>query len=85
MYKQFLNRTREIYGKYVTFAPHPRSLERSAPPIKEEQEQFEFNDINSALAGTIEAIQNAPQPQSKPLTHGDMVEFVEQAVSKGNI
>ena len=56
VYKEFLYKTREIYGKYVTFAPHPRSLEGSVPPTKEEQEQFGFNDISSALASTIEAI-----------------------------
>ena len=85
IYKQFLNRTMEIYGKYITFAFHPRSLEGSAPPTKGEQERFGFNDISSALAGTIEAIQNALQPQSKPLTHRNMVELIEQAVNKGNI
>ena len=85
VYKQFLHKTREIYGKYVTFAPHRRSLEGTALPTKEEHDQFGFNDISSTLAsGIIEAIKNAPQPQIKPLSHGDMVDLIDQAVSKGN-
>ena len=69
VYKQFLYKTREIYGKYVTFAPHLRSLEGTAPPTKEKHDQFGFNDISSTLASTIEAIKNAPQPQIKRLSH----------------
>ena len=84
VYKQYMYKTKEICGKYVTFTPHPRSIEGIAPPTKDELEELGLNDINTTLAGTIEALQNALQPHAKNLTHGEMVELVEKVVNKGN-
>ena len=82
VYKQHLYKTKEICRKYVTFTPHLRSLEGTSSLTKDELEQFGLNDINRILVGTIEAIQNALQPQGKNLTHGEMKEIVEQAMRK---
>lgn len=53
----------KIHNSYVTFTPHPKSLEGTLPPSEEQKKQFGFCDINSALVNTIEAIQNAPNNQ----------------------
>ena len=62
-YHQFVNQTHKIHSTHITFTPHPRSLEGSLKPSKEEKERHGFCDINTALANTIEAIQNAPSAQ----------------------
>jgi hypothetical protein len=40
-------------------------LEGTLPPSDEQQKLFGFCDINTALANTLEAIQNAPNNQGK--------------------
>ena len=63
VYHQFVNKTHKIHNSHVTFTPHPKSLEGTLPPTEEQQKQFGFCDINSALVNTLEAIQNAPSNQ----------------------
>ena len=63
VYHQFVNKTHKIHNSHVTFTPHPKSIEGTFPPTEEQQKQFGFCDINSALVNTIEAIQNAPNNQ----------------------
>ena len=65
VYHQFVNKTHKIHNSHVTFTPHPKSLEGSLPPPEEQQKQFGFCDINSALVNTIETIQNAPSNHKK--------------------
>ena len=65
VYRQYVNKTLRIHNSHVTFTPHPKSLEGSLPPSDEQQKLFGFCDINTALANTLEAIQNAPSTQSK--------------------
>jgi ribosomal protein S18 len=63
VYHQFVNKTHKIHNSHVTFTPH--NLEGTLLPSKEQQKQFGFCDINSALVNTIEAIQNAPSNHKK--------------------
>ena len=63
VYHQCVNKTHKIHNSHVAFTPHPKSLEGSFPPTEEQQKQFGFCDINSALVNTLEAIQNAPNNQ----------------------
>ena len=63
VYHQFVNKTHRIHNSHVTFTPHPKSLEGTFPPSEEQQKQFGFCNINSALVNTLEAIQNAPNTQ----------------------
>ena len=65
VYRQFVNKTHKIHNSHVTFTPHPKSLEGTLPPSDEQQKLFGFCDINTALANTLEAIQNAPNNQGK--------------------
>lgn len=63
VYHQFVNKTYKIHNSHVTFTPHPKSLEGTLPPTEEQQKQFGFCNINSALVNTLEAIQNASSSQ----------------------
>ena len=63
VYHQFVNKTFKIHNSHVTFTPHPKSLEGTLPPTEEQQKQFGFCNINSALVNTLEAIQNASSSQ----------------------
>ena len=65
VYRQWVGKTVEIFGKHVNFAPHPKSLQGAIPPTKEEQEKFGFCDISTAIADTLEATRNAPQSKGK--------------------
>jgi hypothetical protein len=65
VYRQYVNKTHKIYNSHVTFTPHPKSLDGTHPPTEEQQKEFGFFDINTALANTLEAIQNAPSVQGK--------------------
>ena len=86
VYRQWVGKTIEIFGKHVSFAPHPKSLQGAIPPTKEEQEKSGFCDISTAIADTLEATQNAPQIKGKKtmLTHDDLDALVETAIHKRN-
>ena len=79
VYRQFVNKTHKIHNSYVTFTPHPKSLEGTLPPSYEQQKQFGFCDINTALVNTLEAIQNAPSGQGKkPIVEQEVIELKEE-------
>ena len=63
VYHQYVNKTHKIHNSHVTFTPHPKSLEGTLPPTEEQQKQYGFCNINSALVNTLEAIQNASSSQ----------------------
>lgn len=65
VHHQFVNKTHEVYGTHITFTPQSRSFEGSLKPRKEEKQRYGFCGINTTLANTIEAIQNAPSAQPK--------------------
>ena len=63
VYHQYINKTHKIHNSHVSFTPHPKSLEVTIPPTEDQQKQFGFCNINSALVNTLEALQNAPNNQ----------------------
>ena len=84
VYRQWVGKTVEIFGKHVSFAPHPKSLQGAIPPTKEDQEKLGFCDITTAIADTLEATRNAPHHKGKStmLTHDDIDALVETALDK---
>ena len=80
VYKKFVKKSHKICNKYVEFAPHPKSLDGISKPSGEELTRLGFNDMNTALANTVEAMENAP---SNGLGKKDISKMVEEAVAKG--
>jgi hypothetical protein len=83
VYHQYVNKTFKIFDQHVSFTPHPRSLAGSMPPSKEEKEKLGFCDINTAMANTLAAIQNAPASKDA-LGKEEIIAIVGDAVTKGN-
>ena len=50
-------------GKYVVFTPHPESLDGINAPSKEKLVRLGFSDVNTALANTIQALENRHAPK----------------------
>ena len=80
VYKRFSKRNGKILGKYVEFSPHPKSLDGTNAPTNEELIRLGFQDVNTALANTVEAIENAT---SKSYNKLDLEKIVENAVIQG--
>ena len=69
-------------GKYVEFTPHPKSLDGIDAPSAKELARLDFADVSTALANTIQALENAP---SKGFTKAYLSKMVEEAVNKGAV
>jgi hypothetical protein len=82
VYKKFVKKSHKICNKYVEFAPHPKRLDSISKPSCEELTRLDFNDVNTALANTVEAMENAP---SNRLRKNDISDMVEVAVAKGTV
>ena len=80
VYKKFVKKNHKICNQYVEFAPHPKSLDGISKPSREELTRLGFNDMNTALANTVEAMENAP---SNGLGKKDIHQMVEEAVANG--
>lgn len=80
VYKKFVKKSHKICNKYVEFSPHPKSLDGISKPSTEELTRLGFNDVTTALADTVEAMENAP---SNALGKKDINKIVEEAVAKG--
>lgn len=80
VYKKFVKKNEKIFGKYVEFTPHPKSLDGINAPSKEELVRLGFSDVNTALANTIQALENGPHQN---ITNKDLNKMVEAAVKKG--
>lgn len=80
VYKRFVKRSHKICNKYVEFSPHPKNLDGIFKPSNEELTRLGFNDVTTALANTIEAMENV---SSKALEKNDINKIVEEAVAKG--
>ena len=78
--KKYVKQNHLILGKYVEFSPHPRSLDGIDAPSTSELARLGFSDVNTALANTIQALENAP---SGGYTKSDLGKMVEEAVNKG--
>ena len=80
VYKKFSKKNGKILDKYVEFSPHPKSLDGTNAPTNEELIRLGFQDVNTALANTVEAIENAT---SKGYNKLDLEKLVEKAVIQG--
>ena len=70
----------KICNKFEEFSPHPKSSDGISKPSTEELTRLGFNDVTTALADTVEAMENAP---SNVLGKKDINKIVEEAVAKG--
>lgn len=79
VYKKFVKKNTKILEKYVEFTPHPKSLDGINAPSQLELARLGFSDVNTALANTVEALENAP---SKGLTRQEVKSMLEEESSK---
>lgn len=79
VYKKYVKQNHPILGKYVEFSPHPKSLDGIDAPSATDFARLGFADVNTALANTLQALENAP---SKGYTNADMSKMAEEAVNK---
>ena len=63
----------KLLGKYVEFTPHPRSLDGANAPSDSELTRLGFSDVNTALASTIETLENIP---AKGNIHKDIMKEI---------
>ena len=64
VYKIFTKKTVKLFGKYVEFTPHSRSLDGVNAPNASEFIRLGFSDMNTALANIIEALDNIPAKEN---------------------
>ena len=79
-YKKFSKKNGKILGKCVEFSTHPKSLDGTNAPSNEELVTLGFQDVNTALANTVEAIENAT---SKGYNKVDFEKMIEKVVIQG--
>ena len=82
VYKKYVKQNAKILGKYIEFCPHPKSLDGTNAPTTEELARLGFSDLNTALANTVQSMENAP---SNNLSKSELNRMVEEAVSKGAV
>ena len=86
IYKKFVGKTHKLHNKYVKFNPHPCSLNGSAAPSEESLKELGFCDINTALASTIEALENVTAVSKNNSTHKDEISaLLKDAIAEGNL
>ena len=62
IYKQYVKTTAKILNKYVTFCPHPRSLDGTSAPYEDVLKEFGFLNVNNEIVGAMTAIANQATP-----------------------
>ena len=67
-YKQHVKKSTRILDKYVTFHPHPKSLDGSLKPDEDMLKKLGLLDVNTTLVGTVTAAQQAAQATNKSQT-----------------
>ena len=77
--KKFVKKNAKILGKYIEFTPHPKSLDGINAPTQLKLARLGFSYVNTALANTVEALENAP---SKGLTRQEVKTMLEDESSK---
>ena len=75
--QKFSKKNGKILDKYVEFSPHPKSLDGTNAPSNEKLVRLGFQDVNTALANTVEAIENAT---SKGYNKVDFEKMIEKAI-----
>ena len=79
VYKKFVKKNTKLLGKYIEFTPHPKSLDGINAPSPTELTKLGFSDVNTALANTVEALENAP---TNGLTRQEVRKMVEGESAK---
>lgn len=79
VYKKFVKKNTKLLGKYVEFTPHPKSLDGINAPTQMELSRLGLSDVNTALANTVEALENA---SSNGLTKQEVKNMLEEESSK---
>ena len=79
VYKKYVKQNGKILGKYVEFCPHPKSLDGVNAPTSAELAKLSFSELNTALANTIQALENAP---SNNFFKSNLNQMVINAVNK---
>ena len=78
VYKQYDKTTTKILSKYVTFHPHPRSLDGTSAPHEDILKEFGFLDVNNAIVGAMTAIANqATSSQPSGMSFAIMTKFIK--------
>ena len=78
-YKRFVNKIHKICIKYVKFSSHPKNLDGIFEPSNDELTRLEFNNVTTALANTVKAMENV---STKTLGKNDINKIMEEAVAK---
>jgi hypothetical protein len=86
-YKQYVKQTVKLHNKYIKFTPHPRSMDRANVPSEETLWKFGFLDVNTALANTVQAIQNAQGPiasnnSKKDVSREELTAIVKEEIKE---
>ena len=78
VYKQYIKTTTKILSKYVTFRPHPRSLDGTSAPHEDVLKEFGFLDVNNAIVGAMTAIANqATSSQPSGMSFAIVTELIK--------
>ena len=83
MYRKFLGKEAKIGAYHVEMTPHRQSLEGIEKPPKELLIKFGFEDTNTCLVNTLEAIQNQNQGEASA-TKGDVFTIMKETIEEGN-
>jgi hypothetical protein len=67
------------------FNPHPRSLDGSVGPLEETLKVLGFQDVNVALANTVEALENATvAPKKSGVAKDKITALMKDAITESN-
>ena len=77
---QKIYKEKKICKKYIEFSPHPKSLDGISKPSNEELTRLAFNDVTTALANTVEAMENV---SSKAFGKNYINKIIEEVIAKG--
>ena len=84
VYKQHLHKSFRFLNKWITFHPHPNSLDGIAKTDDATLKKLGFTDVNNALADIIESMKNTPGPSHPPLNKSNIATLIKDIVSKEN-
>jgi hypothetical protein len=83
VYRKFVAKEVKIGTYHVEITPHRRNIEGIDKPSKELLIKYGFEDTNTCLVNTIEAIQNQTQGDESA-TKGDVLTVMKEAIEEGN-
>ena len=83
VYKKFSGKDIKIGAYHVEITPYRRSPKGSEKPSKEVLAKFGFEDTNTCLIKTIEAIQNQTNGEANA-TKEDVFTVMKEAIEEGN-